>query len=76
MLDIAGYGIPLRRAALIAGLGYLLNPVPYAEFVLYPKLVIPGNIEQTAGNIALHGAAFVAMASCYLVALLEDIIIA
>lgn len=69
-------GITLRVAALIAGLGYLLNPVPYAEFVLYPRLVIAGNIGQTVQNITLHGPAFVGMTTCYLISLFEDIVIA
>jgi len=45
-------GLSLRRAALIAGLGYLLMPVAFAEFRIFPRLVIPGHIEQTAQNIA------------------------
>lgn len=69
-------GITIRSAALIAGLGYLLNPVPYAEFVLYPKLVVAENIGQTAQNIAIHGSSFVGMATCYLISFLEDIVIA
>ena len=44
-------GMTLRQAALVAGLTYLLNPVTYAEYI-YPKLVIPGNIEQTAQNLS------------------------
>jgi hypothetical protein len=40
-----GEGLTLRQAALIAGFGYLLGPVTYAEFSIYPKLVIPTNIE-------------------------------
>jgi hypothetical protein len=36
----------------------LLDPVSFAEFSLYPKLVIPGNIEQTVQNISLHGNLF------------------
>ena len=47
-------GLSLRQAALVAGFGYLFMPVAYAEFAIYPKLVIPGNIEQTAQNIASH----------------------
>jgi hypothetical protein len=47
-------GLTLRQATLIAGFGYLLGPVTYAEFSIYPKLVIPGNIEQTVQNIAVH----------------------
>jgi hypothetical protein len=40
-------GLTLRQAALIAGFGYLLGPVTYAEFSIYPRLVVAGNIEQT-----------------------------
>jgi hypothetical protein len=40
-------GLTLRKAALVAGFAYLLNPVSYAEFSIYPKLVIAGSIEQT-----------------------------
>jgi len=46
-------GVSLRQAAVIAGLGYLM-PVSYAEFSVWPRLVIPGNIEQTVHNIAAH----------------------
>lgn len=66
----------LRRAALIAGFAYLLNPVSYAEFTLYPKLVIPGHVEQTVANIAAHGGSFVAIIFCYLINFIEDIVIA
>jgi hypothetical protein len=70
------YGITLRQAAVIAGLGYLLSPVSYAEFTLYPKLVIPGHIDQTVHNIAAHPASFVAIILCYLVTFMEDIVLA
>jgi hypothetical protein len=33
-------GLTLRQAALIAGFGYLLGPVTYAEFSIYPRLVV------------------------------------
>lgn len=68
-------GITLRQAALIAGLGYLLNPVSFAEFSLYPRLVIPGNVEQTAQNISAHGGLFVALILCYLINFIGDIVI-
>lgn len=70
-----GEGLTLRQAALIAGLGYLLNPVTIAEFVLYPKLVIPGNIEQTAQNIVTHRGVFVAAIFCYLISFIGDVVI-
>lgn len=69
-------GLTLRWAALIAGFAYLLGPVSYAEFTLYPKLVIPGNIDQTVANIAAHHGMYVAMFMCYFVNFIEDIIIA
>ncbi len=69
-------GLTLRRAALIAGLGYLLMPVTTAEFWIMPKLVIGGNIEQTAQNIAVHGRLFFAAILCYLITLILDVVIA
>ncbi len=69
-------GLTLRQAALIAGFGYLISPVPFAEFYVYPKLVIPGNIEQTAQNIATHGGLFLAAIFCYLITFISDVVIA
>ena len=69
-------GLSLRQAALIAGFGYLLGPVTYAEFSIYPKLVIPGSIDQTVQNIATHRGLFAAAILCYLVEFIEDIVIA
>jgi len=66
----------LRQAALIAGFGYLLGPVTYAEFSIYPKLVIPTNIEQSVQNIAVHRGLFAAAILCYLIEFIEDIVIA
>jgi len=71
-----GEGLPLRQAALVAGFAYLLNPVSYAEFSIYPKLVIPGNIQQTVANIDANHGLFVIALFCYLINFIEDIIIA
>ena len=71
-----GAGLTLRQAALIAGFGYLLDPVSYAEFTLYPKLVIPGHIEQTVANIAAHPGLFLAIFFCYLINFIGDVVIA
>jgi hypothetical protein len=68
-------GLTLRQAALVAGFAYLLNPVTYAEYV-YPKLVIPGNIGQTAQNISSHGGLFLAAMFCYLISFIGDVVIA
>lgn len=71
-----GEGLTLRQAALIAGFAYLLGPITYAEFAIYPKLVIAANIEQTVHNIAAHQRLFAAAILCYVVNLIEDIVIA
>jgi hypothetical protein len=71
-----GEGLTLRQAAVTAGFGYLLMPVSYAEFAIYPKVVIPGDIEQTVQNIATHGKLFVAAILCYLITLTLDVVIA
>ena len=69
-------GLSLRQAALIAGFAYLLNPVTYAEFNLYPKIVVSGHIEQTAANIGAHPMLFATLFCCYLVCFIGDIVIA
>jgi len=71
-----GDGLTLRQAALIAGFGYLLSPVSYAEFAIYPKLVIPGNIDQTVQNLVGHQGLFLTAIFCYLITFLEDVVIA
>ena len=76
MSSVRAEGVTLRQAALIVGFAYLLNPVSYAEFTIYPKLVIPGNIEQTVANISSHHGLFLTAMFCYLINFIEDIIIA
>ena len=71
-----GEWLTLRQAALIAGFAYLLMPVTIAEFYINPKLLVAGNVQQTAQNIAAHGALFAAAILCYLVTLIFDVIIA
>jgi hypothetical protein len=69
-------GIKLRHAALIGGLAYLLNPVSYAEYVLFPHLVIPDDIAQTVQNISAHPNQFLSGAFCYLASFVGDIVLA
>jgi hypothetical protein len=69
-------GVTLRQAALIVGVAYLLNPVSYAEFTIYPKIVIPDHIAQTVANIGSHHGLFLAAIFCYLINFIEDIVIA
>ncbi len=69
-------GLTLRQAALIAGFAYLLGPVTYAEFSIWPKLLVAGNIEQTVQNLVTHRGLLVAAIMCYLVEFIEDVVIA
>lgn len=69
-------GLTLRQAALIAGFAYLLNPVSYAEFSIYPRLVVADNVQQTVANIAAHHGLFLLAFFCYLINFIEDIVIA
>jgi hypothetical protein len=71
-----GENVKLRRAALIAGFGYLMSPVPFAEFYVYPRLVIPGNSQQTSENIAAHASLFLTAIFCYLVTFIADVVVA
>jgi len=67
--------VTLRQAALIVGFTYLLSPVSYAEFTIYPKLVISGDIEQTVANIGSHHGLFLGALFCFMINFIEDIII-
>ncbi len=69
-------GITLRQAALTVGFAYLLNPVSYAEFTIFPKLMVPGNAALTAANIGAHHGLFLTIIFSYLINFVEDIVIA
>ena len=69
-------GISLRRAALVAGFAYLLNPVSYAEFSILPRLIVQGHIDQTAVNIAAHQGEFLLAIFCYFASATGDVVIA
>jgi Domain of unknown function (DUF4386) len=69
-------GITLRQAALVAGFAYLFNPVSYAEFSVYPKLVVASNVDQTVQNISAHLGLFAAAILCYIISFIGDVIIA
>ncbi len=66
----------LRRAALAAAIADLLMPVAYAQLSIWPKLVIPDNIDQTVQNITAYRGQFAVAILCYLITFVEDIIIA
>lgn len=68
--------ISLRKAALAAGLGYLLTPTGFAEFYSYSHLVVRGDMAQTTHNIQAHPGLFFATFLCYFGSFICDIVIA
>ena len=71
-------GISLRQAALIAGFGVLIMAfaAPFAEFFVFPKLVIPGNIEETAQNVVANQGLYLAGLIAYLITFICDVLVA
>ena len=76
MDKVLGSGLTLRQAALTVGFGYLLNPVPFAEFEIWPKLLVSGDAAHTVANISAHQGLFLVAILCYLINFIEDIVIA
>ncbi|MCC3157992.1 DUF4386 domain-containing protein [Hymenobacter sp. 15J16-1T3B] len=70
--------LPLRTAALIAGLALLGSVVaaPFAEMYVFPKLIIPYKAAETARNILAHQGLFTAGLLAYFLTFLLDIVIA
>ena len=68
----------MRQAALIAGFGLLIMgfAAPFAEFFVYPKLVIPGKIEETAQNIVANQGLFLGGMFAYLITFICDVLVA
>jgi hypothetical protein len=75
---VRGEGLTLRQAALIAGIGLLIMvaTTPFAEYLIYPKLVIRGDAAQTAENILAHRGLFLAGIFGYLITFLCDVLVA
>ncbi|HET6275167.1 MAG TPA: DUF4386 domain-containing protein [Candidatus Cybelea sp.] len=69
-------GLTLRQAALIAGFAYLLNPVSYAEFFLWPKLLVAGSVGQTAANVSSHPGMLLGVFFAFFINFSEDVVIA
>ena len=71
-------GMSLRQAALTAGFGLLIMTVaaPFAEFYVYPKLIIPGHIDQTAQNILANRQLYLAGVFANLLTYVCDVLVA
>ena len=68
-------GLSLRRAAVITGLAYLLNPVSFAQFYAMPRLAASSGL-QTVANITAHPHLFAATVLCYFFSFFFDVVTA
>lgn len=66
----------VRQAALIAGIAYLLMPVSFAEFYVFPRLSLAGNVGQTVQNITSHQQLFFIGILCHFITAMLDIVVA
>ncbi len=71
-------GISLRKASIIAGIGYvsLFILAVFANFMVKEGLIIPGNISATAGNILEHETLFRGGMVSFLLVFLIDVFVA
>lgn len=73
-----GWGISLRQAALVAGVGLLIMLVaaPFAEFYVFPTLITEGNIQATVRNIRANGGLYLAGVFAYILTYACDVFVA
>lgn len=71
-------GITLRQAALIAGFSLLGMAVaaPFAEFMVFPRLLVSGDIEATVQNLTSNEGLFLAGIFAYLIVFVLDVLVA
>jgi len=68
----------MHTAAMVAGLGLLIMvaAAPFAELYVFPKLIVPGNPTETAGNLAANKSLFAYGVFGYLITFLCDVVVA
>lgn len=71
-------GLSLRQAALTAGIGLLIMAVcaPVAEFYVFPKIIVDGDIVATIGNIKEKRSLFIYGVMGHFITLTMDVIVA
>lgn len=75
---MANQEITLRQAALVAGIGILIMAVtaPFAEFLVYGKLVVAGNIDETVRGFLANEGLVLAGILAYLATFICDVLVA
>lgn len=75
-----GMGMTLRRAALVAGITsfapLILGGVPFAEFYVFAKLIVPADTAETVRNIQANRGLFLVGVFAHLITFVADVIIA
>jgi len=66
----------LRRAALVAGLVIFIPTAPYAEFYVFQKLIVWGNVPETVQNIMTNEILYLSGVYSYLITFIYDILLA
>jgi Domain of unknown function (DUF4386) len=70
-------GGPLRRAAIVAGLGLLvMSALGLASFLTFERLVVDGDATSTARNIVEHELRFRMLIGGFLIAAVLDVVVA
>ena len=76
----AGMGMTLRQAALVAAFTsfapLLVGGVPFAEFYVFAKLIVPGDTAETVRNILGNRGLFLIGLFAHLITFIADIILA
>lgn len=68
----------VRKAALIAGFGLVIIVITaiFAEFYVFPKLIVNGDAAETTANIIANKKLFLTGLFSYLIALIGDLVVA
>ena len=77
-MSAVAQGISLRQAALVAGFGLLIMTIaaPFAEFIVYARLVVPGNTDATVQNMQANDGLLLAGIFSYLLVFICDVLVA
>ncbi len=70
--------ISLRKAAIVAGLGLLIMLIPaiFANYFVFPNLIVPGDAATTANNIMASEGLFRAGIGSWLIVITLDVVTA
>jgi hypothetical protein len=73
-------GMTLRQAALVAAITsfapLLLGGVPFAEFYVFARLIVPGDTAETVRNVLADRGLFLTAVFAHLVTFVADVILA